>query len=50
MLRVCPRRDAICPHGMECPYTIDAYSCRSERPMKAPEQEPRRVALKEQGE
>ena len=20
MIRVCPERDAVCPHGMECPY------------------------------
>jgi hypothetical protein len=31
-MRVCPRRDAICPHGDACPYTIDQYSCRAEDP------------------
>lgn len=30
MIRVCPKRDARCPHGMECPYTIDRYSCKPE--------------------
>lgn len=28
MTRVCPVRDAVCPHGLECPYTIDRYTCR----------------------
>ena len=31
MIRVCPKRDAVCPHGMACPYTIDEYTCRDER-------------------
>jgi hypothetical protein len=26
-IRVCPMRDAICPHGMSCPYT-DGYDCK----------------------
>lgn len=30
MIRVCPKRDAICPHGMDCPYTIDRYNCSDE--------------------
>jgi hypothetical protein len=30
MIRVCPKRDTVCPHGMSCPYTIDRYSCKSE--------------------
>jgi hypothetical protein len=30
MIRVCPKRDAKCPHGMDCPYAIDRYSCRDE--------------------
>jgi hypothetical protein len=30
MVRVCPERDAICPHGMACPYWRDRYSCESE--------------------
>ena len=25
-LRVCPKRDAICPHGLGCPY-VDGYWC-----------------------
>ena len=29
-IRVCPKRDAVCPHGMDCPYVIDAYSCKRE--------------------
>lgn len=33
MIRVCPKRDAICPHGSICPYAIDQYSCRDEPPM-----------------
>lgn len=32
MIRVCPKRDAVCPHGMSCPYTIDRYECRPEPP------------------
>ena len=27
MIRVCPERDAACPHGLSCPYTIDRYQC-----------------------
>lgn len=30
MIRVCPKRDAVCPHGMACPYTIDCYECAEE--------------------
>lgn len=26
-LRVCPMRDATCPHGMSCPY-VDGYTCK----------------------
>ena len=26
-VRVCPERDAACPHGVDCPYAIDRYSC-----------------------
>jgi hypothetical protein len=33
MIRVCPKRDAECPHGMSCPYTIDRYECAEEPPM-----------------
>ena len=37
MIRVCPKRDAICPHGDGCPYSIDRYECRDEitRPIPA---------------
>lgn len=28
--RVCPERDATCPHGMECPYA-DGYRCHDPR-------------------
>ena len=27
MIRVCPKRDAECPHGSDCPYAIDRYEC-----------------------
>ena len=27
MVRVCPKRDTICPHGMSCPYAVDRYTC-----------------------
>lgn len=30
MIRVCPKRDRICPHGDKCPYAIDRYSCKPE--------------------
>lgn len=30
MIRVCPKRDAKCPHGMGCPYTIDRFNCEDE--------------------
>ena len=30
MVRVCPKRDAICPHGMGCKFTIDRYQCADE--------------------
>lgn len=39
MIRICPKRDARCPHGDDCPYAIDRYSCADEpasRPMTAP--------------
>lgn len=26
-MRVCPMRDATCPHGMSCPY-VDGYNCK----------------------
>lgn len=26
-VRVCPERDARCPHGPDCPYWIDRGSC-----------------------
>jgi len=26
-IRVCPQRDAVCPHGMSCPYTKSRYEC-----------------------
>jgi hypothetical protein len=32
-VRVCPKRDASCPHGINCPYVIDRYICREEAPM-----------------
>lgn len=30
MIRVCPKRDAKCPHGTDCPYSIDRYHCAQE--------------------
>lgn len=27
MIRVCPERDAACPHGLSCPYSKDRYEC-----------------------
>lgn len=29
MIRVCPKRDAICPHGSACPYITDRYKCKN---------------------
>lgn len=29
-IRVCPERDARCPHGLNCPYWIDRGSCKPE--------------------
>jgi hypothetical protein len=40
MIRVCPKRDAVCPHGMACPYTIDRYECAEEPPMTLPRTPP----------
>lgn len=31
MIRICPERDGACPHGMDCPYTIDRYRCNEKR-------------------
>lgn len=28
MIRICPKRDAICPHGIDCPFAVDRYNCR----------------------
>ncbi len=30
MIRVCPKRDGACPHGMSCPYVLDRYHCEEE--------------------
>jgi hypothetical protein len=35
MIRVCPKRDAVCPHGMDCPFVIDKYNCKPEPPIAA---------------
>ena len=32
MIRVCPERDAACPHGMSCPYAFDRYTCWRPQP------------------
>lgn len=37
--RICPERDAACPHGMDCPFADDRYSCKegwSARTIPAP--------------
>jgi len=34
MIRVCPKRDGMCPHGMSCPFAIDRYQCKPEPPIK----------------
>lgn len=26
-VRVCPMRDAVCPHGLDCPHSINRYEC-----------------------
>ncbi len=26
-VRVCPERDAVCPHGVGCPFVRDRYQC-----------------------
>jgi hypothetical protein len=40
MIRVCPKRDAICPHGMMCPYAVDRYSCKPEPKIESHVPEP----------
>lgn len=32
MIRVYPKRDAVCPHGMECLFVKDEYECLPEPP------------------
>jgi hypothetical protein len=27
-IRVCPERDAACPHGLYCPWAHERYSCK----------------------
>jgi hypothetical protein len=45
MIRVCPERDAVCPHGMDCPYVLDRYECKPEpRPETPPMANPQRHA------
>lgn len=34
MIRVCPERDARCPHGLDCPYSIDRYRCDRRRELE----------------
>lgn len=34
MIRVCPKRDAACPHGMLCPFSLSQYDCMDEPPPK----------------
>lgn len=26
-IRICPERDGKCPHGDDCPFSIDRYRC-----------------------
>lgn len=26
-IRICPERDAACPHGVACPYSTDRHRC-----------------------
>lgn len=28
MIRICPERDRVCPHGMNCPWADERYSCK----------------------
>lgn len=30
-LWICPRRDAICPHGTNCPFVVSRYDCKDDR-------------------
>lgn len=30
VIRVCPKRDAVCPHGIDCPYWKDGPDCPNE--------------------
>lgn len=32
MTRVCPKLDAVCPHGDDCPFNIDRHDCRDDAP------------------
>ena len=38
MVRVCPKRDAVCPHGMTCPYAKDRYTCTEPTKASTPQQ------------
>lgn len=42
MIRICPKRDIVCPHGMDCPYVLHRYDCKPEpgdkdHPEKSPD-------------
>ncbi len=45
-IRICPKRDAVCPHGMACPFVIDRYECKPE-PHEAPQNANNLAARKE---
>ena len=40
MIRVCPKRDGRCPHGINCPFVIDRYECLPEPPSTDQKKEP----------
>jgi len=37
-LRICPERDAVCPHGPACPHVIDRYACHPSGTQKETDQ------------
>jgi hypothetical protein len=39
-MRICPERDALCPHGMSCPFTVDRYTCNESQAMDSRDADP----------
>jgi hypothetical protein len=39
-MRICPERDALCPHGMSCPFTVDRYTCSESQAMDSRDADP----------